>query len=45
MTRPKEKTIRKSMLAEKAARSWGRMSKAARKFYIDRKNNRGKKII
>lgn len=44
MTRPKEKTIRKSMLKEKAATEWGRMPKHARKYYLDRKNNRNKKI-
>ena len=45
MTRPKQKTIRKSSLAEKAATDWGRMPKHARKFYLDRKKNRHKKIM
>ena len=45
MTRPKQKTLRKSSLAENAATDWGRMSKHARKFYLDRKKNRHKNIL
>ena len=45
MIRPKQKTLRKSSLAENAATDWGRMSKHARKFYLDRKNNRNKNIL
>jgi hypothetical protein len=45
MTRPKQKTLRKSSLAEKAATEWGRMPKHARKFYLDRKNKRHKNLI
>lgn len=44
MTRSKNKTIRRSVLAEKRASDWNRMPKHARKFYLDRKANRNKKI-
>ena len=34
-----------AVLAENAATDWGRMNKSARKFYIDRKNNRHKDLL
>lgn len=40
MTKPKQKTLSRKRLAEKAAMDWGRMGKNARLFYLDRKKYR-----